>query len=164
MATHDCKLCLAIVWGEKIKYYIIKCPKILFTRKELLFMYDFPTIDEIHEMLDDIADEIPKYFFEQLNEGIVLLPEYKIHPESRDIDTLYILGEYSRSLTGRHIVIYYGSLERVYSGASMRALRNKLKDTLLHEFTHHLESLAGERGLEIKDFHDIQEYRRKNKD
>ncbi|WIV11460.1 metallopeptidase family protein [Proteiniborus sp. MB09-C3] len=127
-------------------------------------MDDFPTIEEIHEILDDIAEEIPDYFFEQLNGGIILLPEYKIHPESRDVDTLYIMGEYSRSLTGRHIAIYYGSFKKVYSDVSMRALRNKLKDTLLHEFTHHLESLAGERGLEIKDFQDMQEYRKKKLD
>lgn len=127
-------------------------------------MCDFPSIDEIHEMLDEIAEEIPQYFFNQLNEGIILLPEYKIHPESRDTDTLYILGEYSRSASGRRIAIYYGSFEKVYSGVSKRSLRNKLKDTLLHEFTHHLESLAGERGLEIKDYRDIQEYKRKIKD
>ena len=127
-------------------------------------MNDFPTIDEIHEMLDEIVEEIPEYFFEQLHGGIVLLPEYKIHPESRDIDTLYILGEYCRNITGRHIVIYYGSFEKVHAGLSMRILRKKLKDTLLHEFTHHLESLAGERGLEIKDYHDIQEYKKKNSD
>lgn len=127
-------------------------------------MDNFPTIEEIHEILDEIAEEIPKYFFEQLNEGIILLPEYKIHPESREIGRLYIMGEYSRSITGRHIVIYYGSFKKVYNGVSMRTLRQKLKDTLLHEFTHHLESLAGERGLEIKDFHDIQKYRKKRTD
>lgn len=127
-------------------------------------MDKFPTIEEIHEILDEIAEEIPEYFFEQLNEGIILLPEYKIHPESREMDRLYIMGEYSRSITGRHIVIYYGSFKKVYNGVSMRTLREKLKDTLLHEFTHHLESLAGERGLEIKDFQDIQIYRKKRTD
>ncbi|WP_352419668.1 metallopeptidase family protein [Proteiniborus sp.] len=127
-------------------------------------MDKFPTIEEIHEILDEIAEEIPEYFFEQLNEGIILIPEYKIHPESREMDRLYIMGEYSRSITGRHIVIYYGSFKKVYNGVSMRTLREKLKDTLLHEFTHHLESLAGERGLEIKDFQDIQIYRKKRTD
>jgi len=127
-------------------------------------MYDFPSIDEVHEMLEEIAAEIPEYFFKELNGGIILLPEYKIHPESEDVDKLYVMGEYSRSMAGRHITIYYGSFEKVYSGASMRIIRNKLKDTLLHEFTHHLESLAGERGLEIKDYNDIQEYKRRIKE
>lgn len=127
-------------------------------------MYDFPPIDEIYEMLEEIAAEIPEYFFKELNGGIILLPEYKIHPESEDIDILYVLGEYSKNITGRQIVIYYGSFEKVYNGASMRTIRNKLKDTLLHEFTHHLESLAGERGLEIKDYNYIQKYKRRIKE
>lgn len=125
-------------------------------------MDKFPSIDKIHEMLDEIAEEIPKEFFRNLNEGIVLLPEYKIHPDSRAEDKLYIMGEYSKSVTGRHIKIYYGSFKKVYEGSSMITLRKKLKDTLLHEFTHHLESLAGERGLEIKDYKNIQEYKRKH--
>lgn len=127
-------------------------------------MDNFPTIEEVHKILDEVSEELPIEFFEELNEGIILLPEYKMHPESRKMDRLYIMGEYSRSITGRHIVIYYGSFKKVYNGVSMRTLREKLKDTLLHEFTHHLESLAGERGLEIKDFQDIQIYRKKRTD
>lgn len=123
-------------------------------------MSNFPTIEEVHEILNEIAEEIPVDFFKHLNEGIVLLSEYKVHPGSRKTDKLYIMGEYSRSITGRHIVIYYGSFKKVYNGVTMRTLRRKLKDTLLHEFTHHLESLAGERGLEIKDTQNIQKYRK----
>lgn len=122
-------------------------------------MYDFPDIEEIHEMLDEIAEEIPQEFFEDLNEGIILLPKYKLHPESRLSDRLYIMGEYRKSITGRNIVIYYGSFERVHYGISKDKLRQILKDTLLHEFTHHLESLAGERGLEIKDAEDLRRYK-----
>lgn len=121
----------------------------------------FPSIDEVHEILDEIAEELPKEFFEKLNQGIVLLPEYKLHPESRARDKLYVMGEYRRSITGRNITIYYGSFERVCRHLSMVELRKQLKDTLLHEFTHHFESLAGERGLEIKDAEDIKKYRRR---
>lgn len=122
-------------------------------------MYDFPDIEEIHKMLDEIAEEIPQKFFEDLNEGIILLPKYKLHPESRSSDRLYIMGEYRKSITGRNIAIYYGSFERVYYGVSKERLRQILKDTLLHEFTHHLESLAGERGLEIKDAEKLRRYK-----
>ncbi len=125
-------------------------------------MYDdFPDIEEMHQMLDEIAEEIPQEFFEGLNEGIVLLPRYKLHPESRSSDRLYIMGEYRKSITGRNIAIYYGSFERVHYGISKEKLRQILKDTLLHEFTHHLESLAGERGLEIKDAERLRRYRNK---
>ena len=120
---------------------------------------NFPTIDEVHTILDEIAEELPKEFFEKLNEGIILLPEYKLHPESKNREDLYIMGQYSRSITGRHIAIYYGSFERIYRGISMEYLREKLRDTLLHEFTHHLESFAGERGLEIEDAEYMSRYR-----
>jgi len=75
---------------------------------------------------------------------------------------LYILGEYRRSSSGRNIAIYYGSFKKAYNGLSYENLRKKLKNTLLHEFTHHLESLAGERDLEIKDAENIQRYRNRN--
>jgi predicted Zn-dependent protease with MMP-like domain len=124
-------------------------------------MYHFPDIDETNKMLDEIAEEIPQEFFKELNEGIILLSEYKLHPVSRDRDKLYIMGEYRKSITGRNIAIYYGSFERVYCGIPKEKLRQILKDTLLHEFTHHLESLAGERGLEVKDAQKLRKYKEK---
>lgn len=122
-------------------------------------MNEFPSIDQVHVILDEISEEIPGEFFEKLNEGVILLPRTKVHPESTDEKPLYILGEYRRSVTGRNIVIYYGSFSKAFSGISERQLKRKLKDTLLHEFTHHLESLAGERGLEVKDAENIRNYR-----
>lgn len=123
-------------------------------------MDNFPTIEEVHIMLDEIAEGIPSEFFKDLNEGIVLLPYYKIHPESKVSRPLYIMGEYSRSITGRNIKIYYESFKRVYKNMKKEDIYNELEETLLHEFTHHLESLAGEKGLEIKDKADLDEYRR----
>lgn len=123
-------------------------------------MTSFPNIEEVHNMLNEIAEEIPKDFFKKLNEGIILLPNVKLHPESRPRNKLYILGEYRRSITGRNIAIYYGSFKRVHGHLSKEKLREKLKDSLLHEFTHHLESLAGEKGLEIKDKEDLERYRK----
>lgn len=123
-------------------------------------MYDeFPSIDKVHEILDEIAEGLPKEFFRELNKGIILLPEYKLHPESEERDRLYILGEYCRNITGRNITIYYGSFKEVCWSYTEEKLRKQLRDTLVHEFTHHLESLAGEKGLEIKDAEDIERYR-----
>lgn len=124
-------------------------------------MSEFPTIEEVEILLEEIAEGIPKEFFKDLNKGIVLLPEYKIHPESRSQDKLYIMGQYVRDFSGRHIAIYYGSYKRVYRGISKEMLRRQLRDTLLHEFTHHLESLAGEKGLSIQDEIDLERYRNK---
>ena len=126
-------------------------------------MNNFPSIDQLHKILDEIAEELPEEFFRELNQGIILLPEYKLHPESRAQDKLYIMGEYVRSMAGRHIVIYYGSFERVYSGYPIEIIEEKLRETLYHEFIHHLESLAGERGLEIEDAENLAKYKDKYK-
>ncbi len=121
-------------------------------------MSEFPNIDEVHNMLEEIIQEIPREFFKKLNEGVVLLAGVKSHPASEKEDLL-VLGEYATSVTGRNIKIYYGSFKRVYRGISRDALYQELKDTLLHEFTHHLESLAGERGLEVKDAIQLKKYK-----
>ena len=123
------------------------------------------TFEEVGQMLDDIAAEIPEAFYTELNGGIVLLPDVKMHPASHRDHGLYILGEYHNDRTGygglgRYITIYYGSFVRVYPHLSPRDMREMLKDTLLHEFTHHLESLAGERGLELRDHQEIEDYLR----
>ena len=118
------------------------------------------TIDDVERLLGDIAEEIPDEFFRYLNGGVILLPQVKLHPEGVAGD-LYIMGEYNhRYDMGRSICMYYGSFMRLYANAPENILRWHLRDTLLHEFTHHLESLAGERGLEIKDEIQLEEYKR----
>lgn len=117
------------------------------------------TIDDAQEILDDIANNLPKDFYKELNGGILLLPEAKESPYSQAND-LWIMGEYCvNSSMGRMIKIYYGSFERnLPQDISREVLRDKLKEVLVHEFTHHLESLAGERGLEIWDEEQLNKY------
>lgn len=123
-------------------------------------MYDFPEIDRVHQMLDEIAEGLPIEFFKELNEGVVLLPQREYHPMSKANRPLYIMGQYHRSITGSHIRIYYGSFKSVYKGLSEEKIKGQLESTLLHEFTHHLETLAGENGLVIKDKDDLNKYLR----
>lgn len=114
------------------------------------------SIEETEEFLTSLADELPEDFYRYLNGGIVLLPEEKPNQQA---EGLYILGEYHRDANlGRFITIYYGSFMRVYGYLSKEGFKEKLKETLLHEFRHHLEALAGERGLEIEDARKITEY------
>jgi len=116
------------------------------------------TIDDMHAMLDDIAAELPDAFWDKLHGGVIVLPDVKYHPE---MSGLYVMGDYnSRRDYGRSIRIYYGSFMQVYGYLPPEEFRAKLRHTLLHEFTHHLESLAGERGLEIKDKIQLENYRR----
>lgn len=121
-------------------------------------MNEFPDIERVHEILDEIAETLPPEFFNKLNEGVVLLPQHKYHPQSRNDRRLYVMGEYHKSITGSHIRIYYGSFKRVFRNISEEELKNHLEHTLVHEFTHHLETLAGERGLIIKDHEALKKY------
>ena len=117
------------------------------------------SIEEVEEMLDELAMNLPQEFYHKLNGGILLLPEIKRHPEGRKND-LYILGEYhyDRNL-GRYIAIFYGSFLQVHGHLSKEIFYQKLEETLVHEFTHHIESLAGETGLVQKDARRMQEYK-----
>ena len=120
------------------------------------------TIDETHEMLDKIACELPEDFYRDLNGGILLLPQEKLSPAAV-ADDLYILGEYVYSTSmGRLIYIYYGSFARMFGHLNRDSFEERLRETLYHEFTHHMESLAGERGLEKKDELQLREYKKRH--
>jgi len=133
------------------------------------------TFEEAGEMLDDIAEEIPEDFYRELNGGIFLSPDVKIHPESRggginkkSPEDLYILGEYHNDRKGmgglgRYIAIYYGSFIKLYGNLSPDRQKEQLRRVLIHEFTHHLESLAGEKGLAVKDAQQMELYRQRYK-
>lgn len=116
------------------------------------------SIDEMENMLGELAAELPEEFYSELNGGIILLPQAKLHPENKAGD-LYIMGEYYRDGSlGRYIAIYYGSFSRVYGNLAAEGIKAQIRKTLRHEFRHHLESLAGERGLEIEDDQYIEQY------
>ena len=119
--------------------------------------------DESLEMLDEIADEIPREFYHELNGGILLRPEAKLHPASEPWRRLWVMGEYRRSPTlGRSIYIYYGSFERLHGDLEKSELRKKVRHTVIHEFRHHLESLAGEHGLEREAARFLESYKYEN--
>ena len=115
------------------------------------------SFEEAAALLDEIADSFPKEFFKELNGAILLLEELKTDPEASDLS---IMGLYCRDYTGRHIELYYGSFVRLarIERWSKSDWYDELRHTLAHEFTHHLESLAGERDLEIKDEEFMEEY------
>jgi predicted Zn-dependent protease with MMP-like domain len=118
------------------------------------------TIEETEEMLDEIATGFPPEIFKELNGGIILLPEAKRNEIGNN---LYIMGEYhSGGSMGRYISIYYGSFARVHGGLDKEQFREQLVHTLKHEFTHHVESLAGEKDLEKKDAEYLADYLRNN--
>ncbi len=116
------------------------------------------SIQETNDILDEIADSIPYELYRELNGGIVLLPEAKLHPKAVDND-LYIMGEYHSSLAmGRYIKIYYGSFCKVYGHVSKEQYTERLRKVLLHELRHHNESLAGYEDLILYDEDTIANY------
>ena len=120
------------------------------------------TWEEAGELLDEIAEEIPEAFYQELNGGVLLRPEERLHPDSAERD-LYILGEYHHEFAmGRYIELYYGSFAKVFGYMGRGAFREQLRKTLLHEFTHHMESLAGLRDLEVKDEERMGAYKLKH--
>ena len=108
-------------------------------------------------MLDEVAAEFPEELFRDLNGGVSILPGTKLSDADPDGE-LYTLGEYRRDQLGRYIVIYYGSVCAVHGRSSRETMKQHLKSLLSHELTHHLESLAGERDLEIKDKMELDDY------
>ncbi len=116
------------------------------------------TIEEMEAMLDELAMELPQAFYKDLNGGIMILPDIKVHDKAVG-DDFYILGEYHvDGRLGRYIVLYYGSFIRVHGHLSNEQMKEKLMGTLKHEFRHHLESLAGEKDLEVIDAMNVAEY------
>lgn len=116
------------------------------------------SIEEAHDLLDEVAAELPEGFWQDLNGGVSLLPDARRSPNAV-ADDLYTLGEYRIDpMLGRYINIYYGSFERSFGSCSRAEMKNHLREVLFHEFTHHVESLAGERGLEVKDENQLRAY------
>ncbi|MDF2838315.1 MAG: hypothetical protein K0S60_18 [Evtepia sp.] len=108
------------------------------------------SFEQVGTLMDEIADSFPEEFYEELNGSVLLLQEEKLDPDALD---LYVMGAYCRDQIGRYIEIYYGSFAQLAQQEdwSEADWHQELWDTLSHEFTHHLESLAGEWSLEDKD-------------
>ena len=118
------------------------------------------TFEEAGDRLDELAEEFPPEFYQELNGGISLLPEAKADPAFPPGE-MYVLGEYCHDQMGRYINLYYGSFAALaeMEGWTEADWEEELYGTLAHEFTHHVEGLAGERGLEIKDAAYLEQYR-----
>ena len=125
---------------------------------EILRRIDLLTFEEVGAVLDVIAEELPREFFKDLNGGILLLPE-ACQDHGDKARGIYTMGEYVHDEMGRYIVIYYGSFVKLCKNLSPEKLRKELKETLIHEFRHHIESLAGDCELEIIDEMEMARFR-----
>ncbi len=117
------------------------------------------SFEEFEDIVLETADSFPEEFFRELNGGVMVRKRRRLHPAAVEHD-LFILGEYhiDRYL-GRFVVLYYGSFESCFGFCREEELRMHIRKVLLHEFRHHLESLAGERDLEMEDAVEISQYK-----
>lgn len=129
-------------------------------------MYQDPilTYEEVSDYLDTVAEELPEGMYKELNGGILLQREALVSPQALHND-LFTLGTYTHAPggLGRYITIYYGSFKNVCQGKSIEEQKATLRHVLLHEFTHHLENLAGVRDLEVEDEQFLENYYRQHK-
>lgn len=102
--------------------------------------------EEAGSALDSIADELPQEIFEGLNGGVSFLED-----AVRDEDGRYTLGMYFSDEMGRHIELYYGSFAELYGDMDDEMFKERLRSTLYHELTHHIENQAGDSSLERWD-------------
>lgn len=118
------------------------------------------SIDEVYDILDEVYSELPEPLFDGLNGGVLLLEEALPDPDAGE--DVYIMGEYCHDEMGRYINIYYGSFVALLSDEGRDVWVEELRTTLRHELTHHVEGLAGERGLERFDEAELAWFRENN--
>ena len=103
-------------------------------------MIDF---EDFARIVTEEVDLLPEYVHDELNGGVLVDSGVYLHP-GRLADDLYILGTYTVDpLLGKQIMIYYGSFISSFGDASESIYRDKIRETVRHEFLHHLEARAG---------------------
>ena len=101
------------------------------------------TLERFTEIAEEELALLPEYVHEELNGGVLIDPAVYAHP-ARLAEDLYILGIYSTNpVMGKQIVLYYGSFHVTMRNAPEERYRLQIRDTLRHEFLHHLETRAG---------------------
>ena len=118
------------------------------------------TIDEVNDLLDDMADSFPEALFDGLNGGVNLLEE-AVPDEEFPEGELYILGEYCEDALGRYINLYYGSFAALAEREAWdrQTWEDELYTTLSHELTHHMESRGGLHALDDRDAEEMARWR-----
>ena len=101
------------------------------------------SFEDFTRILNEEVKALPEYVHEKLNGGVLADSSVYLHP-GRVADDLYIFGTYSADpVFGKQIVLYYGSFAAVLGDSSESAYREKIRETVRHEFLHHLETRAG---------------------
>ena len=118
------------------------------------------TIDEVNDLLDEMAEGFPAALFDGLNGGVNLLEEAVPDREFPEGE-MYILGEYCEDALGRYINLYYGSFAALAEQEDWdrQTWEDELYTTLSHELTHHMESRGGLHALDDRDAEELAQWR-----
>ena len=118
------------------------------------------TVDQVADILDEIAESFPPALFQDLNGGVNLIEEAKPDPEFPPGE-MYILGEYCDDLLGLYVNLYYGSFAALAEkeGWDRETWEDELRITLSHELTHHMENLSGLHALDDRDAEELAAWR-----
>ncbi len=118
------------------------------------------SIDEVNDLLDEMAEQFPEALFDGLNGGVNLLEEAVPDPDFPEGE-MYILGEYCDDLLGNYINLYYGSFAALaeWEDWDRRTWLDELRTTLSHELTHHMELRGGLHALDDRDAAELEAWR-----
>ena len=101
------------------------------------------TFEEFAQVTEEELALLPDYVHEELNGGVLVDPDPYLHP-GRMADDLYILGTYTNNhVMGKQIVLYYGSFLATMEHCSDEIWKDQIRETLRHEYRHHMETRAG---------------------
>jgi len=107
------------------------------------------------DWLEEIAEQFPEAFFEELDGGIQLEEEALPDPDFPPGE-MYVMGEYVHDMLGRYILLYYGSFAALLADEDEETWKDEIFATVAHEFTHHMEETAGLHDLDDKDLEFLQ--------
>lgn len=100
----------------------------------------------------EAVETLPAELLERLNGGIIVEPSIK---EEGDY---VIMGEYIEDPgLGNIIILYYGSFRDAMSNAPFEEWNEEIRETVIHELRHHIESLAGVDDLSAEEDRLLQE-------
>ena len=115
-----------------------------------------PSYEQMGDWLEEIVQEFPESFFEDLGGGIQL-EERALQDPDFPPGEMYVMGEYVHDLLGRYILLYYGSFAALLQEEDEAVWKDEMFATVAHEFTHHLEETAGLHALDDKDLEFLKE-------
>lgn len=120
------------------------------------------SMEEFETLADKVANEIPNVFYTDLNGGIQLKEEERLHPLSKEKAPVYILGLYIKDdALGCRIDLYYGSFAKVCERFSKERVEKEIRDVLRHEFQHHVETMCGKIDLILEDEEELNSIRKR---